>query len=417
MRIGEKSLFQVKISMSYRRKIFLRSVIFLFSSLGPVCADVLVAIVDTGVDTKHREIAPHLREELPMERSEESFLDNFIDDSLTVQCYHGEEWDYLNLRLWAGWAVQTEMERKLLRKAQRNSRFFARLTECMHFLHGSHMAGIVLEGQSLEVKIVPVKLPLVTNGNKTYYFISNFLLSEEETLSQAKAEAFLVSLAQALVEFEIPKAVAEYFDKHQIAVANNAFVFGYDYALRVLQILIGYRGDIFPISKAHDNALVLLKELLNQVHSRYVASAPKTLFVFAAGNTNRRNNDETVVIPANIRAANAITVGAVDLKGSGVAEYSSFGVQTVDVLAHGTDVRSSIPQNKYLRLSGTSQAAATVSNLAAQIKTINPNLSAEKIKAIILKTATIYKSLKDKVVSSGVVNRRRALQMAIDSLP
>ena len=50
--------------------------------------------------------------------------------------------------------------------------------------------------------------------------------------------------------------------------------------------------------------------------------------------------------------------------------------------------------------------------MAAQIKDINPKLTAAQIKDIIMQTVDIKDYLKDKVVSSGIVNRKRALWAA-----
>ena len=145
-----------------------------------------------------------------------------------------------------------------------------------------------------------------------------------------------------------------------------------------------------------------------------VNAAPKTLFVFASGNDGM-NNDIYPTSPTNIDADNVISVGAT-YKYDFIAPFSNYGIKTVDVAAPGMLIKSQIPGNEYLEVSGTSQAAPYVANIAAQIKDINPALLPKEIKRIIMGTVDEKEFLKEKVKSNGIVNMDRASYAAKISL-
>ncbi|MFP5387665.1 MAG: S8 family serine peptidase, partial [Bacteriovoracia bacterium] len=63
-------------------------------------------------------------------------------------------------------------------------------------------------------------------------------------------------------------------------------------------------------------------------------------------------------------------------------------------------------------VSGTSQAAPYVSNIAGRIKDANPRLKPLQIKKILMGTVDKKDFLKDKVTSGGIVNGDRAVYAA-----
>ncbi|HRO67763.1 MAG TPA: S8 family serine peptidase, partial [Pseudobdellovibrionaceae bacterium] len=68
----------------------------------------------------------------------------------------------------------------------------------------------------------------------------------------------------------------------------------------------------------------------------------------------------------------------------------------------------SLDRATLLPMPGTSMAAPYVTGVAGHIKTINPELTPAEIKSILMKTVDLKDWLRDKVVSSGVVNAERA---------
>ncbi|MBC7372221.1 MAG: S8 family serine peptidase [Bdellovibrionaceae bacterium] len=105
------------------------------------------------------------------------------------------------------------------------------------------------------------------------------------------------------------------------------------------------------------------------------------IFVSAAANDGK-NNDTTEVYPANNGLPNSITVAASgpnDEKPS----WSNFGTAKVHVAAPGLNILSTLPQNKYGELSGTSMATPLVSGLVALLKAQDATLTGAQIRAIL----------------------------------
>jgi Subtilase family len=113
-------------------------------------------------------------------------------------------------------------------------------------------------------------------------------------------------------------------------------------------------------------------------------SAPEILFVAGSGNEDN-SADFVEYIPAGFELPNLITAGAVDQSGEGTS-FSTFG-RTVVVHANGFEVDSFVPGGDRLKLSGTSMAAPQVTNLAAKLFALNPELTAGQAKAMILGSA------------------------------
>ena len=106
-----------------------------------------------------------------------------------------------------------------------------------------------------------------------------------------------------------------------------------------------------------------------------IRSAPNTLFVCAAGNSNS-DTGFTEDVPASLHLPNLIAVGAVDQAGEETS-FTSYG-DTVAVDADGFQVQSYVPGGTKLRFSGTSMASPNVVNLAAKLIALDPSLTPEQ---------------------------------------
>ncbi len=137
------------------------------------------------------------------------------------------------------------------------------------------------------------------------------------------------------------------------------------------------------------------------------AAAAGILFVAAAGNA-ASNNDVTPVSPANIEAANVISVAATDAAGN-LATFSNYGPQTVDVAAPGVGILSTIPGGGYGSLSGTSMAAPHVSGVVAVIASKHPEWSATEIRDAIFSSGDPLTTLSGRIASGRRVNAARAV--------
>jgi subtilisin family serine protease len=116
-----------------------------------------------------------------------------------------------------------------------------------------------------------------------------------------------------------------------------------------------------------------------------IRSAPDTLFVCAAGNSNH-NAAFAQDVPASLHLPNLITVGAVNKMGMETG-FTSFG-DTVVVYANGDQVESYVPGGSKMRMSGTSMASPNVANLAAKLIALDPSLTPVQVIELIKKGAT-----------------------------
>ena len=118
-------------------------------------------------------------------------------------------------------------------------------------------------------------------------------------------------------------------------------------------------------------------------------SAYTGLVVCAAGNSNTNQPG----YPANFDFNNIIAVGALATDNNTVVRWvetgfahpqgSNYG-DWVDIFAPGCNIYSTSKDGDYVYYTGTSQATPFVVGVAAMLKSINPNLTAEQIKAAIL---------------------------------
>jgi len=122
------------------------------------------------------------------------------------------------------------------------------------------------------------------------------------------------------------------------------------------------------------------------------------LMVHAAGNdgvdvdSSANDNYPTDRLDTGRTADHWLEIGASSWKGGEqlAAPFSNYGDETVDVFAPGSSIYSTVPDNKYERIDGTSMAAPMVSGLAALLLSHHPNLTARQVRTLILDSALRY---------------------------
>ncbi|MBI3544887.1 MAG: S8 family serine peptidase, partial [Deltaproteobacteria bacterium] len=137
------------------------------------------------------------------------------------------------------------------------------------------------------------------------------------------------------------------------------------------------------------------------------AESKGVLFVAAAGNESS-DNDKVPEFPGGFDNPNVFAVAATDSKDE-LAYFSNTGAKSVHVAAPGVDVYSSVPGNKYEKMSGTSMACPHAAGAAALLWSHNPSMTYAEVKARLMDTADKLPSLKGKVASEGRLNIAKAL--------
>jgi subtilisin family serine protease len=163
------------------------------------------------------------------------------------------------------------------------------------------------------------------------------------------------------------------------------------------------------------------------------------LMIHAAGNDSN-NNDVVDNYPMDTYSKamgflffkkkspnNWLEIGAVgsDEGHNSVASFSNYGKTEVDVFAPGLNMLSTVQDDNYMILQGTSMAAPVVAGLAAVLRGYFPDLKAKQLKKIIMDSAIKSdrevivpgsngkkKKFSDLSVSGGAVNLYTAYTMA-----
>jgi cell wall-associated protease len=142
------------------------------------------------------------------------------------------------------------------------------------------------------------------------------------------------------------------------------------------------------------------------------------LLIQAAGNSNK-NIDSAGNFPNRKYLDGKIAGGYIVVGASGLkddthlkASFSNYGKNAVDVFAPGVQIYSSIPGSKYAFFDGTSMACPVVAGLAALIREYYPKLTALQVKDIILKSVVKRDILSNYCLTGGVVNAYQAFSLA-----
>jgi subtilisin family serine protease len=139
------------------------------------------------------------------------------------------------------------------------------------------------------------------------------------------------------------------------------------------------------------------------------------LFVASAGNASS-NNDLFPAYPASYDLPNIIAVASTDRldQRSG---FSNFGLVSVDLGAPGSDILSTVPNNGYALLSGTSMAGPHVSGAAALVWSVAPAMTGTEVRDLILSTVDPLPALAGKVATGGRLNLYGLLSSLDDVAP
>jgi cell wall-associated protease len=172
-------------------------------------------------------------------------------------------------------------------------------------------------------------------------------------------------------------------------------------------------------------------------HKREVQAALKfaknnNVLVIQASGNDYLDIDKKQSFPSpivdGIRLSNYITVAASnpDKDETAITSFSNYGKNNVDILAPGSFIYSTTPNNKYASMSGTSMAAPIVSAIAAVLLSQDPHLTASELKKLIISGQTdltgtsVFKpglgkvQIEDIIKNPGVVNLYNSLDLLLN---
>ena len=136
------------------------------------------------------------------------------------------------------------------------------------------------------------------------------------------------------------------------------------------------------------------------------------LFIVSAGNGDiyeiGYDIDKYPVYPASLPFDNVLTVANLLFDGS-LDDSSNYGPYSVDIAAPGVMILSTIPENSYGFMSGTSMAAPMVTGAAAMVYSARPDIDLMTLKNILIYSAHRLSPLKGRMISSGMLDVTAAL--------
>ncbi len=295
--------------------------------------DIIVAVVDTGVDYNHEDLAEamwHNPNEIPQ---------NGIDDDQNgyVDDYYG---------------INTLIKDNLGK---------ATGDPMASHSHGTHVAGTIAASQNNYTGVAGIA-------------------------QRAKIMAI--------------RAVPNNSDETDADVVES-FLYAAKHGARLINCSFG---------KNHNEGGSIVEETIEHIGKKY-----GVLVLAAAGNDYGRNIDKSKTYPASFTTDYLLVVASTSSSGA-LSWFSNVGKKSVDLAAPGSSIYSTVKNNRYANMSGTSMATPTTTGVAAELLSHYPEMGPLELKQILLTTVTKDKRFQRKMVSPGRVNLYHALQYTLENL-
>jgi len=140
-----------------------------------------------------------------------------------------------------------------------------------------------------------------------------------------------------------------------------------------------------------------------------LSNNPNHLFIAAAGNEAQQITTSNPKVTCSTNAANQICVGSTN-KQDAKSWFSNYGKPYVHVMAPGSAILSTVPNNAYSEMSGTSMACPQVSGLAALMRSMRGNLTPVQIKQLIEANVQTKSQYADDATTSGLIDVLKTIQ-------
>jgi len=384
----------------------------------------VIAVIDSGTDLTHPELKDKnwsnpIDIDDAVDNDDNGYIDdihgwNFAEnnnkliDKKFLGTFSPDVYKFFEVQTRLLLGTGTDADRAWMNAARNNEQLIGELETFANFVHGTHVAGLVAKNaekaQVMVLKIMPTKRPAAKAKLAEFSAAISgiqFAGMNQDQLIKMGLKALASQQAKSLAP------IGAYVGLEKARIANCSFGTSVAAIKTILPQLLKMVLRRDPTDAEVDTYSKYLVGEIVEASKSLVTPALDTLFVIAAGNDGT-NNDELPTSPANIKMDNTIAVAAT-LGYQKLASFSNFGEKMVEVAAPGVGIKSSIPGNQYLTVSGTSQASPFVANAAGLLVDANPNLTNAEVKRILMETVDMKDFLKGKVRAAGIVNTSRAV--------
>ena len=165
----------------------------------------------------------------------------------------------------------------------------------------------------------------------------------------------------------------------------NAILYAVDNGAQIINMSFG--KSFSPQKEAVDKAV------------KY-AESKGVLIIHAAGNDgddlDKESNYPNKVLKNGVESKTWLEIGASSWGADGnfVGSFSNYGKKSVDLFAPGVQIYSTVPNNDYEDLQGTSMACPATAGVAALIMSYYPDLTADQVKNILKESTRKFDGLK-----------------------
>lgn len=245
-----------------------------------------------------------------------------------------------------------------------------------NYSHGTHVAGIAAAGNP-HARILVTRM---TFGHET--------IPETPTLADAHRNAAMFL------------EVADYYRRNGVRVVNMSW----GGSVRGIEDALEANGA----GGSPEERKALAREIFkigDKALRSAIADSPDILWVTSAGNSDN-NIEFDEMYPSSYDYPNMLTVGAVDQAGD---ETSFTSLGEVDVYGNGFEVESYVPGGNRIPYNGTSMSSPQVMNLAGKILALNPELSVQELKSLIIEGSD-EKELETRTIR--LINPRATVELA-----
>ena len=161
--------------------------------------------------------------------------------------------------------------------------------------------------------------------------------------------------------------------------------------------------------KSHNEGGMIVNETIDHIGKTF-----GVLIFAAAGNDYGRDIDSNKTYPASFESDYLLVVASTK-KSGGLSWFSNIGEKSVDLAAPGSDVYSTVKDNKYANMSGTSMATPTAVGVAAEVLSHFPELGPLGLKKALMDSVTPVKKFQGKMVSPGRIDLFSSLQFTLEN--